>query len=181
MSVPSPEIELPTDTQLGYSHELAIDIDLNPAGTVGEPVWQRVRFISNADPQVSPVTQSAPTYEDRGSPNEEKTSESWTLAFNIQEHHKPDGSLLPELKRLMDSVLPTAVGNAATVSVRWYDWPEETTRPINPDYAFSGIGTVALVRSATGADGAVSGWNVTITGKGKRAQIEHPNAGELGE
>ena len=40
--------------------------------------------------------------------------------------------------------------------------------------AFSGRGTVAVTRAQTGAEGESAGWNVTVTGQGRRLVIQNP-------
>lgn len=170
MSVTLPDPILPAGSDVGFSYEYGIDVLIVPAGG-GAGVYQPVRFISNVDPQVTPVTQSAQTYEDKGAPNDSKTSESWTLAFYVQARYV-NGELLPEVKALKKATEPDATGQAATVPVRWYDKP--ANRKPDATEAFAGIGTVTMVRAQTGADGQVAGWNVTITGQGRRVKIANP-------
>lgn len=169
MSTPIPETTLPTDTDLGFSYEYGVDINL---GTVEDPIWQRIRFISNVDPQTTNVTVDAQTYEDLGSANAIKTSESWTLPFFVQAHYKQDGSLIQEQAALKAYTEPDVVGEAATADVRWYDNPAE--RAFDPDEAYRGRATVQMVRAQTGPGGEVAGWNVTLTGRGRRTKITHP-------
>lgn len=159
-------------TELGFSYEYSVDIN---TGTASVPVWQNIRFISAVDPQSSPVTQDAATYDDDGAPNLSKTSESWTLGFSIQMHRLVSGMYLPEVEALLAYTLPTAVGNGAIAHLRWYDDPAGLDVEPNPNDAFEGVGTVAMVRNQTGNDG-IAGWNVTVTGQGRRTKIDNPVA-----
>lgn len=164
MSTTAPE------TEYGFSYEHAVDIDTSTDGT---PTWQQVRYISNVNPQRTPVTQSAQTYDDLGAPNDVVVSESWTLGFDVQTHRDPTtGAYMPEVEALMRVATPDATGNKASIGVRWYDNPA-SGKP-NPDDAFQGQGTVTINRGATGADGAIGVWNITITGRGRRVKIANP-------
>lgn len=155
-------------TEFGFSYEYGVDVNL---GSKETPDWQPIRFISAVDPQATPVTKDAQTYDDKGAPNEVRTSESWTLGFTIQQHRTDDGSYLPEVEALLALAAPDAVGNAATGQFRWYDKPAEGAP--NPDDAFEGDATVQINRGQTGNDD-IGGWSVTLTGRGRRRQIENP-------
>ena len=158
-------------TEFGFSYEYGVDIQLMVAGTPPVPTWQPIRFISAVDPQVSPISQDAATYDDLGSPNAVKLSESWTLSFTIQQHRLTDGSFLPEVEALLALTKPDAVGNLATGTFRWYDKPASGTA--HADEAYEGDGTVQMNRQQTGND-QIGGWSVTITGRGRRRQITNP-------
>lgn len=152
-------------TEFGFSYEYGVDI------RTGADTWQPIRFISAVDPQVSPITQDAATYDDLGSPNSVKLSESWTLGFNIQQHRTADGSFLPEVEALLALTKPNAVGRLATGTFRWYDKP--ATGDPHPTEAYEGDGTVSVSRAQTGND-QIGAWAVTITGQGRRRQIANP-------
>lgn len=155
-------------TEFGFSYEYAVDVK------TGADTFQKIRFISAVDPQVSPVTQDAATYDDLGAPNSVKTSESWTLGFTVQQHRLSDGKHLPEMEAILALTEPDAVGNAATGTFRWYDNPASGTP--NADEAFEGDGTVQVTRGQTGNDG-IGQWNVTVTGQGRRRKITNPATG----
>ena len=157
-------------TEFGFSYEYAVDVQ------TAADTWQTIRFISAVDPQVTPVTEDAATYDDNGAPNSVKLSESWTLGFTIQQHRNTDGTYLPEVEAIMALTEPGAVGNAATGTFRWYDDPSDGTP--NPDEAFEGDGTVAVTRGNTGNSG-IGSWSVTVTGQGRRRKIPNP-AGSAG-
>lgn len=158
-------------TEYGFSYEYAVDIDTDTTGTT--PAFQQVRYISNVNPQRTSVTQSGQTYEDLGAPNDVVVSESWTLSFDVQQHRDATtGAYLPEVAALMTAAEPDATGTKALLPVRWYDNPASGTP--NPDDAWQGNGTVTINRGATGADGAIGVWNVTVAGKGRRTKITNP-------
>lgn len=158
-----------TATDFAFSYEFAVDVDTTPESV--EPTYQKVRFSSAVDPQVTPVTQDAATYDDLGAPNLVKLSESWTLGFTIQAQRLATGKYLPEVEALLAATRPTAVGNLAARRVRWYDNP--ATGVANPDEAYEGQGTVTMTRQNTGND-QIGGWTVTITGQGRRSSIPNP-------
>ncbi|HLS15008.1 MAG TPA: hypothetical protein VK095_10905 [Beutenbergiaceae bacterium] len=160
-------MSVPVDTEFGFSYEYGVDIQ------DGED-WLPIRFISAVDPQTTPVTQDAATYDDLGSPNQAKLSESWTLGFTIQQHRTAEGTFLPEVEALLALAKPDAVGNRATGTFRWYDKP--ATGDPHPEEAYEGDGTVQINRQNTGND-QIGGWSVTITGQGRRRQIDNPMLG----
>lgn len=155
-------------TEFGFSYEYGVDVK------TGEDEFTPIRFISAVDPQVQPITQDAATYDDLGSPNAVKLSESWTLAFTIQQHRTSDGQFLPEVEALLALSKPNAVGNLARGTFRWYDKP--ASGDPHPDEAYEGDGTVQINRQQTGND-QIGGWSVTITGQGRRRQITNPMLG----
>lgn len=157
-------------TEYGFSYEYAVDIN---TGTLAAPVWQTIRFISAVDPQVTPVTQDAATYEDKGSPNAVKLSESWTLGFTVQVHRLEAGGFLPEVEKLLELAGPGAVGNAAQGHFRWYDDPAAAGAIPSDNDAFEGFGTVQVNRGQTGND-QIGAWSVTVTGQGRRIAITNP-------
>lgn len=155
-------------TEFGFSYEYGIDIN---TGTTAAPVWTPIRFPSAIDPQSTPITQDAATYDDLGSPNAVKLSESWTAGFTIQQHRLGTGKYLPEVEKLLELGGPDAVGNSATGEFRWYDKPANGVP--NPDEAYQGRATVQINRQNTGND-QIGGWTVTLTGQGRRTQIANP-------
>lgn len=163
--------ELADGQQLAFSYDWQVDV--NTAAT-GPEKWQRVRFISAVNPQVTPVTQSAATYEDQGSPADIKTSEQWTLSFYVQDVTE-NGAPLPEVARLEELAGPDATGEKAFGQFRWFDAPFNDSRPAVKTRAWEGVGTVQMERAETGNDG-IGGWNITVTGKGRRKQITNPLA-----
>jgi hypothetical protein len=166
---------LPAGAALGFSYEYGIDIDTawNPASPVAA-VWQTLRRISAVAPGLTPVTASAQTYDDFGAPNDQKTSEAWTLAFSIQVNRLASGAYAPEVEQLKTYTEPSAIGTLASAHVRWYDKPASGTA--NSGDAYEGYGTVSIERGNTDTSG-VGTWNVTITGQGARTKIVNPFAG----
>lgn len=158
-------------TDFGFSYEYGVDIDTGD--TPGTPDFTPIRFISAVDPQVTPVSKDAATYDDLGAPNEVKLAESWTLSFTVQQQRTTGGDYLPEVEALRALEAPDSVGNAATGTFRWYDKPAEGTP--NPDDAYEGRATVAITRAPTGND-EIGGWAVTLTGRGRRTQIANPQS-----
>lgn len=157
-------------TEFGFSYEYAVDVDISTNDT---PDWQQVRFISAVDPQVTPVTQDAATYDDKGSPNAVKLSESWTLGFTVQVHRQSSGAFLPEVEKLLALAGPDSVGNEATGRFRWYDDPADSSATPSDNDAFEGRGTVQVNRGQTGND-QIGSWAVTVTGQGRRTSITNP-------
>lgn len=157
-------------TDFAFSYEYGVDIDVTPDAEL--PTWQRIRFPSAIDPQTTPITQPAETYDDLGSPNAVKLSESWTLGFTVQAQRAPStGAFLPEVEALLAATRPDAVGQKATRRFRWYDKPAAGTP--NPDEAYTGKGTVTVNRQNTGND-QIAGFSVTVTGQGRRTKITNP-------
>ena len=157
------------DTELGFSYEYGLDIYDEVKAE-----WLPFRFPTGINPQVALVTVEAATYDDLGSPNQAKTSESWTADFTVQQHRKSNGSYLEEVELLLSYTKPDVVGNAASARFRWYDKPAAGTA--NSDDAYEGYATVTVNRAQTG-NSDVGAWSVTLTGKGRRKQITNPWTG----
>lgn len=166
---------LPAGAFLGFSYEYGVDIDTayNAANPVA-PVWQPIRRISAVVPGLSPVTQPAQTYDDFGAPNDQKTSEAWTLGYSVQVNRLPSGLFAPEVEALKAYTEPDAVGSLSIAHLRWYDKP--VTGTPNPGEAYEGFGYVGIERGSTDNAG-VGTWNVTVTGQGKRLKITNPFGG----
>lgn len=155
---------------LGFSYEFAVEIN---TGTSEAEAFQNIRFISNVNPTVEPVNIDAATYEDRGSTNEQKVSESWALAFYVQDIINENGEPMEEVKKLEELSGPDATGTKAVGHFRWYDAPFQGSRPAVKNRAWEGFGTVSMTRAETGNQG-VAGWNVEVKGKGRRKAIVNP-------
>lgn len=161
-------MSVPT-TEFGFSYEYGLDI-FDP--TTEE--WLPFRFPTGLAPTADPVTADAATYDDLGSPNETKLSESWTMGGTVQQHRLESGEYLPEVELLKSYTEPDATGQKATGTFRWYDKPAEGAP--NPTDAYEGDATVAFSRGETGNNG-IGSWNFTLTGKGRRRQIDNPWTG----
>ncbi|WP_061960650.1 phage tail tube protein [Demequina flava] len=160
---------LPAGFSLGHSYEWGIDVN---TGTTGSPAWQSCRRISAFQPNLTPITEDASTYDDFGSPNDDKTGENWSLTFTIQGNRNTATGLYPEeIEAIMARTKPSAKGEAAVLHVRYYDKPETGTP--NPNQAFEGFATVGIQRANTGNQG-VEAFTVTLTGKGPRTEIANP-------
>lgn len=153
-------------TELGFSYEYGLDIYDG-----AESKWLPFRFPTGISVSVDAVTADATTYDDKGSPNQRKLSESWTANFNVQQHRLASGSYLPEVELLKSFTEPDVNGNAAVAKFRWYDKPADGTA--NADDAYEGEATVQFNRGETGNDG-IGSWAVTLTGVGRRKQIANP-------
>lgn len=165
---------VPAGTTLGKSYEYGIDIDTAYPGAA--PVWQPIRRISDLNPNVTPKTQDAQTYDDFGSSNADKVGEDWGASFNVLGNRSATtGAFVPEVEAIMKTTRPSAKGEAAVAHIRYYHKPESGTP--DPTDAYEGYATVAVSRANTGADGAVERLSVTLTGKGPRAEIVNPFTG----
>lgn len=152
-------------TDLGFSYELDIDIDLAyPAS--GTPSWQQIRFTSAIAPQSSPTLLDAATYDDEGAANQVRVGEADTLAFTVQTQRNVDGTFLAELQKLVDAAAPGLRGKAAQVHARYYDSK-------GADYAREGFFTVQADRQNTG-NAEVGGFSVTLTSAGPVTKIANP-------
>lgn len=166
---------LPAGSTLGKSFEYGVDIDLNAFG-ITPATWQSVRRMFNFVPTMTPITQDAATYDDKGSPNSDVSAWSFSLAFSVYVNHSATtGALPPELAALFTRY-GDKIGNDAVAHVRWYHKPGDGSTP-DPTDAFEGNVTVAIVRGNTGPDGTNEMWNVTLTGKGYATRITNPFTG----
>lgn len=167
-------VPLPAGVTVGKSYEYGADINI---GTPGDPTWQPVRRMSGLNPQWTPATQEAQTYDDLGSENSEVTGWSWVLAFIAQVNRSvTTGLYLEEIEALLARVgRASAKGEGAVIEVRWYHKPESGAA--NPTDAFQGAATVGISRQQTGAEGAIEQIAFTLTGKGPAEQIANPFTG----
>ena len=164
---------LPAGSSLGHSYEYGLDVNI---GSVLTPIWQPFRRISDYQPNVTPVVQDAATYDDFGSPNADKTGETWAVTFTALVNRITSTGLYPaEVQAVLDRTKPSAKGDLAVLHIRYYHKPEVGTP--NPEDAYEGFATVAVSRANAGADGAVEKRTITLTGKGPRTEIVNPFAG----
>jgi|GEM_PF-1245549 len=152
-------------TDLGFSYELVIDIDLDfPASDV--PNWQQIRFSSAVAPQSTPTMLDAATYDDRGAANQVRVGEADTLGFTVQVQRNVDGTYLPELQKLIDAAAPGIRGKDGQVHLRYYDSEGAA-------YAREGHFTVQADRQNTG-NAETGGWAITATSAGPVQVIANP-------
>jgi len=162
---------LPAGAALGFSYEYGVDINV---GSVGAPVWQPIRRISDAKPGVKPITTSMQSYDDFGAPNDLVVSESWELGFSVLVNRLASGLFTPEVEQLKLYTEPDAVGELSVAHVRWYDKP--VAGIANSGEAYEGFATVTIDRANSG-NADTGTWGITLTGKGKRTKITNPFAG----
>lgn len=163
---------LPAGSTLGHSYEYGLDVNI---GTIESPVWQPVRRISDLQPTITPITQDSSTYDNFGSPDNDKTGEQWNVTHSVLVNRSTStGLYTPEVEAILACTKPTAKGSAAVLHIRYYHKPESGTP--NPDDAYEGFVTVGIQRGNIGNDG-VEKWNITLTGKGPRIEISNPFAG----
>lgn len=167
---------LPAGSTLGKSYEYGFDVYNGLAATglaasASDPLWLPVRRALNVQAPMTPITQDAQTYDDKGSPNAEVSAWSWVLtAAAFVNRSATTGAPVPELKVLQDRYGDTT-NEDAKVAVRWYHKPADGSTP-DPREAFIGVATVALTRNNAGADGANEQWGITLTGVGYATRLD---------
>ena len=162
---------LPAGSALGFSYEYGVDINL---GTPAAPNWQPIRRVSAIAPSVKPITADAQTYDDFGAPNDQKTSESWSLAFSVQVNRLGSGAYAPEVEALKAYTEPDAIGALSIAHIRWYDKPAAGTA--NPGEAYEGFAYVTIDRANTG-NADTGTWTIALTGQGKRTKVANSFTG----
>lgn len=162
------------DTELGFSYEHGVDVFIPPVAPATEGTWQHVRFASAINPSVTPKEVDAATYDDLGADHPIKTGETPQLDFYVQQHRLSTGKFLPEVEALLAATRPDALGNKATIKVRYYDKPVEGTP--NPDEAYELTATVSAFARAATDNSSIGGWNFTLKGQGPRRKITNPAA-----
>lgn len=161
---------IPTPGDLGFSYELQIDIDLDAAlpTPTGTPDWTQLAFITNVKPGNDKNFQDSATYYNRGAAAQAITGESWALAFDHQIQRQSGGAFIETLQALVDASKFGRRNKKAQVHVRWYDTE-------GADWAFEGVGYVAMERGATG-NNDIGSWSFTLTGDGVATEIGNPYA-----
>lgn len=173
MSTYSPT--LPAGSTLGKSYEYGFDLYNGPAATgltalITDPLWLPVRRALNVQAPMTPITQDAQSYDDKGAPNAEVSAWSWVLtAAAFSNRSSTTGLLVPELRVLQERYGDTT-NESAKVAARWYHKPADGSEP-DPNEAFIGVATVALTRNNAGADGANEQLGITLTGVGYATRL----------
>lgn len=161
---------LPAGSTLGKSYEYGFDVYNGTASaglvaSASDPLWLPVRRALNVVPTMTPVTQDAQSYDDKGAPNADVSAWSWTLgAAAYVNRSATTGEPVAELKVLQLRVGDTK-GETAQVAVRWYHKPSDGSTA-DPNEAFIGIATVAYTRNNAGPEGTNEQWGLTLTGVG---------------
>jgi len=172
---------LPAGSTLGKSYEYGFDVynGTAAAGLVAsptDPLWLPTRRALNVQAPMTPITQDAQSYDDKGSPNAEVSAWSWALtAAAFVNRSSTTGLPVPELRVLQERYGDTK-NEAAKVAVRWYHKPADGSTP-DPNESYMGVATVALTRNNAGADGANEQWGITLTGVGYATRIANPFTG----
>jgi hypothetical protein len=163
---------LPAGSTLGKSYEYGVDVE----SILGSETWLSIRRALNVNPNMTPITQDAQTYDDKGSPNAEVSAWSWVLSLSAYVNRSSTtGQLVPELKALFDRY-GDQINENAKVGVRWYHKPADGSTP-DPTDAFQGVATVAISRANVGPDGTNELWTITLTGVGYATRITNPFTG----
>lgn len=172
---------LPAGSTLGKSFEYGFDVydgsaSAGLAASPTDPLWLPVRRALNVVPALTPVTQDAQSYDDKGAPNADVSAWSWTLAAAAYVNRSATtGEPVAELKVLQTRVGDTK-GEDAKVAVRFYHKPSDGSTP-DPNESFIGVATVAYTRNNAGPEGTNEQWGLTLTGVGFATRIANPFTG----
>lgn len=159
---------LPAGSSLGKSYEYGVDLDV---GTAAATLWQAIRRAFNINPQMTPVTQDAQTYDDKGAPNADVSA--WSFVVNLSVYVNRANGVLPVELRALQQRYGDAIGEAAVIGLRWYHKPADGSTP-DPNEAFQGRASVALTRANIDPTGANERWDIVLTGKGYATRIVNP-------
>jgi hypothetical protein len=161
---------LPAGSSLGKSYEYGFDVYNGPsvdamAAVDASPLWLPVRRALNIAPNMTPVQQTAQTYDDLGSQNNDTVAWNFTLgASAFVNRSVSTGLMVPELQAIYDRMGDTK-GEDAKIGIRWYHKPSDGSAP-NPKESWKGLATVAPTRGNVAPDGANELSNITFTGTG---------------
>lgn len=167
MTAPTPA----TRGDLGFSYELAVDIDTAYAAATdaspGTPSWLQLAFITAVAPTNNKNMADAATYADKGAERMAITGEGWALAFDHQiQRVAVTGLYIAGLQLLVTASKFGQRNRAAKVHVRYYDTQKA-------DYAFEGVAYVSKSRSNTG-NKDLAGYNFVLSGDGPLLPIATP-------
>lgn len=172
---------LPAGSTLGKSFEYGVDVFDGTAAEsltalATDPRWLPIRRALNVVPAMTPITQPAQSYDDKGSPNDDVSAWSWTLGMAaFVNRSATTGEPVPELK-VIQGRYGDKIADAAKVGVRYYHKPADGSTP-DPAEAFQGIATVAYTRNNAGPEGTNEQWGITLTGVGYATRIANPFTG----
>lgn len=163
MSSPTPAVR----GDLGFSYELAIDLDLGYGILPYEEDWQQIAFFTDAEPTNEKAFSDAATYADRGADRQTIVGEGWGLSFMHQLQRDPiTGEFLEPLKTLLEKSKFGKRNDDSRVRVRFYDTE-------GADWAYVGVAYIAASRAQRG-NRDIAGYTFTLTGDGGLTEITNP-------
>ncbi|MGE9695915.1 phage tail tube protein [Streptomyces sp. CH6] len=158
MTTPTP----PAETETALARRYRIEVDM---GTTGTPAWTLLPGVQEFAPKVEPTQQESTTYEDEGWADNTTTKLAWTAEIKLAHRCHPDTG---EFNAAQVAVKKASerFGAASAVHVRFYDREGR-------DDAYEGRALVQWEPDG-GSSEDLDTVKVTLTGKGRLAEIENP-------
>lgn len=145
-------------------------LDVN-TGTSGAPVWVGVHGISEFEATTDPNLEDDSDFDSQGWGSKAKTGDAWMLNATLQrktteadpEEYDPGQEFL--------RAAGGAMGTSNVVEVRWYEMTDDGPRV----ESYRGKASVTW-KPQGGARTALSTVALTLSGRGARVSITHPDA-----
>lgn len=136
------------------------------------PVWTPVRGRTEFQPAQEPTLQDDSDFDGDGWKSQTVTAQAWSLAFKVARKVDETDNTTYDAGQEALRLASNEMGVANDVHVRWYELDPDGPRV----EAYEGHAAVSWSPDG-GAMDALNLVSVTLTGKGRREQIAHPDAG----
>lgn len=145
-------------------------LDIN-TGTYAAPTWTAVNGISNFVPKQDPTLQDDSDYDSHGYGSQAKTGLTWSADITVQRKvTAADPTIYDPGQEALRAAAAT-LGTGGTVDVRFYEVIEGGPAV----EAYRGYAEVSWTPGG-GAHNALDAVGITLTGRGVREAITHPDA-----
>ncbi|MFE7853751.1 phage tail tube protein [Streptomyces sp. NPDC057403] len=153
----------PAETETALARRYRLELDMDATGTT--PEWAIVPGINDFSPKVDQTQQTSTTYEDEGWADQTVTEYAWSIEATMLHRCHPTTKAFNAAQEKL-RLAAEQFGAGAKVHVRWYDRDGR-------DEAYEGYALVQWEQDGTATDDLDS-VKVTLTGKGKRTEIDNP-------
>lgn len=143
-------------------------LDVN-TGTEALPVWARVKGIAEFQPNFEPTLQDDSDFDSEGYKSSAVTGGAWSIAMKVVRKVTAAAATAYDPGQEALRLAGDEIGLANLVHIRFYEMEPDGPRV----EAYSGSAVVSWTPDG-GAMDANSTVSVTLTGRGKRTAITHP-------
>jgi hypothetical protein len=144
-------------------------LDVN-TGTVAVPTWTGVHGITEFQPNFEPTLQDDSDFDSEGHKSSAVTGGAWSVSAKLKRSVTAASATAYDPGQEALRLAGDEIGLANLVNIRFYEMEPDGPRV----EAYSGNAVVSWTPDGGGMD-AVSTVSVTLTGRGKRTAIAHPD------
>jgi len=160
---------VPTRTPLGAStlvRKWFLDINV---GTIAAPSWIGVFGLGEFKPNIDPTLQDDSDFDSEGHKSQAVTALGWALEVKVNRKVSSSAATAYDPGQEALRLAADQMGPAGVVHVRWYEMTPGGPRA----EAYEGFAAVSWTPDGGSMD-ALDTVTVTLTGRGKRTAITHP-------